>query len=193
MRTRRHNHKLQLIWDVDRFRCHINGIEIAVAPAQFPPFIVEASVEEQDTSLVLGESNEIRDPGNRPVWYFANRLQSLAPLTPGEIIVRTSRPVRIQAIVHDLDQEPICNEYWVRQVVQKIFTVTITRHIQSLQTPLLGTRYGDLEVELFIQILLETLTRQKTGDLKRLWLVTPEQQCESVFRQLKTLLTRYTP
>ncbi|MCI0506433.1 MAG: hypothetical protein L0Z73_10030 [Gammaproteobacteria bacterium] len=193
MRTRRHNHKLQLIWDVDRFRCHINGIEVAVAPVQFPPFIVEAAVEEQDTSLVLGESNEIRDPGNKPVWYFANRLQSLAPLTPGEIIVRKSRPLRIQAIIHDLDQEPICNEYWVRQVVQKIFAVTITRHIQSLQTPLLGTRYGDLEVELFIQILLETLTRQKTGDLKRLWLVTPEQQCESVFRQLKILLTRYTP
>ncbi|WP_455208014.1 hypothetical protein [Kaarinaea lacus] len=186
-----HDHKLQLIWDVDRFRCHMADIEIAVAPAQFPPFKTIAVVEEQDTSLVLGESSEIRDPGEKPLWYLTNKLQSLAPLTPGEVIVRKSRPVRMQAIIYDLDHEPICNEPWVQQAVRKIITLTNTHHIQSLQMPLLGTRYADLETEQFIRLLLETITRHKPVSLRKLWLVTPEQQYESVFHKLNDMLMHY--
>ncbi|WP_455366922.1 hypothetical protein [Kaarinaea lacus] len=184
----RQDRKLKLIWNVDRFRCQFADIEIAVASAQFPPFSANAVVEEQDTSLVLGESNEITDPGNKPVWYFANKLQSLAALTPGEIIVRKSRPVRIQAIVHDLDQEPTCQEVWVEQAIEKIISVTNTHTIYSLQMPVLGTRYGDLETTQVILFVLKTLTLQRPTALRKLWLVTTEQECESVFQLLNSLL-----
>ncbi|WP_455221220.1 hypothetical protein [Kaarinaea lacus] len=183
----RYERKLQLIWNVDRFRRHFNNIEIAVASAQFPPFNIDSTVEEQDTSLVLGETNEIKDPGNKPVWYFANKLQSFAALTPGEIIVRKSRPMRIQAIIHDLDQEPTCHEHWVQQALEKTFSITEIHDIQALQMPLLGTRYSDLETTRFLQLMLEAIALQKP-DLHRLWLITSEQQCESVFHELNALL-----
>lgn len=187
----RQDPKLQLIWNVDRFRCQFADIEIAVASAQFPPFSANAVVEEQDTSLVLGESNEITDPGNKPVWYFANKLQTLAALTPGEVIVRKSRPVRIQAIVHDLDQEPTCNEHWVTQAIEKIIAITDSHSIHSLQMPLLGTRYSDLETGQVMQLLLEAIAQQQPSSLHKLWLMTSEQQCESVFQELNSLLIRY--
>jgi len=183
----RHERKLQLIWNVDRFRRQFLNTEIAVASSHFAPFDVDAIVEEQDTSLVLGESNEIKDPGNKPVWYFANKLQSYAALTPGEIIVRKSRPLRIQAIVHDLDQEPTCREHWIQQTIEKIFTVTDTHNIHAMQMPMLGTRYSDVEITWFLQLVLETIALQKPG-LNKLWLKTTEQQCESVFYELSALL-----
>jgi len=183
----RHERKLQLIWNVDRFRRQFHNVEIAVASANFAPFSVDAVVEEQDTSLVLGESNEIKDPGNKPVWYFANKLQSFAALSPGEIIVRKSRPLRIQAIVHDLDQEPTCRELWIEQTINKIFTITDTHNIHAMQMPMLGTRYSDVETTWFLQLLLNTIALQKPN-LNKLWLRTTEQQCESVFYELNALL-----
>ncbi|HEY5604569.1 MAG TPA: hypothetical protein VIM41_15815 [Gammaproteobacteria bacterium] len=188
---RQRDHKLQLIWDVDRFRRRINNVEIAVAPIQFPPFSTEAVVEEQDTSLVLGETNVLREPDDKPVWYFSNKLQTLVQLTPGEVIVRKSRPMRIQAIVHDLDEELTCNIDWVQQAVKKIIHATNSYHIHSLRTPLLGTRYSNLQPAQFIQILLNALSRQKPVFLNKIWLVTTEQQCESVFHELNSQLTHH--
>lgn len=162
-----------------------------MASLQFPPFSVNAVVEEQDTSLVLGESNEISDPGDKPVWYFTNKLQSLTALTPGEVIVRKSRPMRMQAIVHDLDREPTCNEFWVQQALEKIVDATNTHHVHALQMPLLGTRYSDMTTAQFLQLLLESITQQEPAYLRRLWLVTPEQQCEAIFQELDSLLAYY--
>ena len=179
-----HSHKLQLIWDVDKFRCHVGDIEIAIATTHFPPFDVYAIVEEQDTSLVLGETNEIRDPGDKPAWYIANILQKQTLLSPGHVIIRDTKPLRLQAILHDLDQAPIFREPWIILALQQIIDVTEKRKISSLQMPLLGTRYGGIEVRQFINLLLNKIAKEKIAFLKKLWLVSPEQQCQQIFEDL---------
>ena len=115
-----HGHKLELIWDVDKFRCHVGDIEIAITTINFPPFVIKAIVEEQDTSLVLGETDEIRDQSEKPTWYLANIMEAQSVLSPGHVIIRDTRPLRLQAIVHDLDQDPICKEAWISQALQQI-------------------------------------------------------------------------
>lgn len=179
-----HNHKLELIWDIDKFRCHVNDIEIAIATIHFPPFDIQAIVEEQDTSLVLGETDEIRDTGEKPAWYLANLMETKTLLSPGHVIIRGTKPFRLQAIVHDLDQEPICREPWIILALEQIIDNTEKRKISSLQMPLLGTRYGGIEIRQFLDLLLKKIAKEELQCLTRLWLVSPEQQCQQIFDEL---------
>jgi len=186
----RHNHKLQLIWDIDKFRCHVGDIEIAIATNHFPPFAINAVIEEQDTSLVLGETDKIRDPGGKPSWYLANIAETQSLLSPGHVIVRDTHPLRLQAIVHDLDQDPICRASWISQVLQEIIAISAKRNIHALQLPLLGTRYGGVGFRQFIDMLLDELTQEDPTSLKKLWLVSPEQQCQNIFQELNEAIKR---
>ena len=156
--------KLQLIWNVNKFRCHTNDVEIAIAPNQFPPFPVNAIVEEQDTALILGETNEIRNPGDKPAWYLANTLESQPLLTPGQVIIRDTRPLRLQAIIHDLEEDPSCNELWIFQIIQQIFDIADTRAIHAIQMPLLGTRFNsNIKTGQFFNILLEIMMKRNVN------------------------------
>ena len=177
--------KLQLIWNVNKFRCHTNDVEIAIAPNQFPPFPVNAIVEEQDTALILGETNEIRNPGDKPAWYLANTLESQPLLTPGQVIIRDTRPLRLQAIIHDLEEDPSCNELWIFQIIQQIFDIADTRAIHAIQMPLLGTRFNsNIKTGQFFNILLEIINRQRPAPINKLWLVTDEEKCELFYNEL---------
>ena len=185
-----YSQKLELIWDIDKFRCHVNDIEIAIATTHFPPFDVNAIVEEQDTSLILGETDEIRDPGDKPAWYLANIMETKTLLSPGHVIIRGTKPFRLQAIVHDLDQEPICREPWIILALDQIIDITEKRKINSLQLPLLGVRYGGIEIRRFLDLLLKKIAREKLQSLKKLWLVSPEQQCQLIYDELNDAICR---
>jgi len=175
---------LQLIWDINKFRCRVNQVEIAVAPAKFPPFAVGAVIEEQDTALLLDDSNELRDPGQKPLWFYANKLDHQTLLNPGQVVTRDTQPLRLQAIIHDLESEPICNELWVFQAIQQTMEIVENRKIEAIQTPPLGCRFGKLKYDQFFAILLEIITRQRPAPVARIWINIPEENCETVFTLL---------
>ena len=177
---------MQLIWDINKFRCQINHVELAIAPAKLAPFPVGAVVEEQDTALILDESDEIRDPGQKPPWFYANKLERQALLTPGQVITRDTQPLRLQAIIHDLESEPICNELWIFQALQQTIDIAELRKIDSLRMPLLGCKFGKLLPSQFFAILLEIITRQRPAPINRLWLTVAEEDCEKIFNLLST-------
>lgn len=183
--------KLQLVWDINKLHCHINGVEIAVAPPHLAPFKTDALIEEQDTALVLGESEEIRDPGEKPAWYLANKLESQVLLTPGEVIVRDTTPLRLQAVVHDLDAVPSCSELWIFQAIQQVFEIAGSRGFASLQIPMLGCRFSNLQTGQFLGILLQIITRQRPSPINKLWLLSTEQDCEAVFAELAEKARQY--
>ncbi|MGD8570434.1 MAG: hypothetical protein PVJ39_20260 [Gammaproteobacteria bacterium] len=183
--------KLELVWDINKFRCQINGIDIAVAPSHLAPFKFDAIVEEQDTALILGETDEIRDPGEKPAWYLANKLESQTLLTPGQIIIRDTVPLRLQAIVHDLDAEPSCNELWVYQALEQIFEISESRNIPNIQMPLLGTHFSRMQTGQFLDVLLQLVTRQRPAPVEKIWLVTTEQGYEPVFQALSQKIHHY--
>ena len=107
-------------------------MEIAISPSQFAPFTVQAIVEEQDTALILGNTDKINDPGNKPAWYLANTLETQPLLTPGQVIIRDTQPLRLQAIIHDLDAEPTCNELWIFQAIQQTFDIAENRDLNAI-------------------------------------------------------------
>ena len=180
---------MQLIWDINKFRCHVNQVELAIAPAKFPPFTVGAIIEEQDTALILDESDEIRDPGNKPLWFYANKLDQQSLLDPGQVITRDTQPLRLQAIIHDLESEPICNELWIFQAIQQAFEIAENRQISALLCPLLGCKFGKIAPRQFFSLLLEIVNRQRPAPVERLWISVPEENCETVFNILSELIT----
>ena len=156
-------------------------MELAIAPVKFPPFSVGAVIEEQDTALILDESDEIRDPGQKPPWFYANKLDQQSLLEPGQIITRDTQPLRLQAIIHDLESDPICNELWIFQALQQAIEVAENRKIYSLQVPLLGCKFGKIKPAQFFAILLEIIRRQRPAPVNRLWINVPEENCQTIF------------
>jgi len=179
-----HTAKLQLIWNVNKFRARFNCVDIAIAPQQFSPFQVDALVKEQDTALIMGESQTLRSDEDMPVWYLANKLESKNLPSPGQVIVRDTHPLRLQAIVHDLDSEPSCSELWIFQAIQQIFDTAESRGLHAIQMPLLGTRYSGITPRQFFTILLEIINRKRPAPIGKLWLVTTELECEHLFQEL---------
>lgn len=175
---------LQLIWDINKFRCQLNGVEIAISPGKFPPFPVGAVIEEQDTALILDDSSEIRDPGEKPPWFYANKLDQQVLLDPGQVITRDTQPLRLQAIIHDLESDPVCNELWIFQALQEAMDIAEQRSISALQTPLLGFKFGKFPAQQFFAVLLEILSRQRPAPIARLWITAPEENCESIYTTL---------
>ena len=183
---------MQLIWDINKFRCEVNQVEIAVAPAKFPPFDIGAQVEEQDTALLLDDSNEIRDPGSQPPWFFANKLESQSLLKPGQVITRDTQPLRLQLIIHDLESEPVCNELWIFEALQTALEIAEQKEITSIQSPLLGVKFGKIKPSQFFSLLIEILNRQRPPPIKHLWLTSPEEECEAAFSDLQNCCGAYS-
>ena len=175
---------MQLIWNINKFRCQVNQVEIAIAPSKFSPFSIEAIIEEQDTALLLNESEELRDPGKKPPWFYANKLEQQTLLDPGQVVIRDTQPLRLQLIIHDLEADPICNELWIFQALQQALEIAEQRKIDALQTPLLGFKFGKIKPKQFFGILLEIINRQRPALIKRLWITVPEENCEKIFTLL---------
>ena len=107
------------------------------------------------------------------------------------MVVRDTIPLRLQAVVHDLDAEPSSNELWIFQAVQQIFEIADSRGIASLQIPPLGCRFSNLQTGQFLDILLEIITRQRPSPINKLWLLSTEQDCEAVFNELSERTRQY--
>lgn len=183
----------ELVWDIDKLRLNLAGIEVAVAHSKLSPFNISAVVEEQDTDRVLGECTEIRDPGDKPVWYLANKLSSEPQKKTGCVVVCGQHPFTLQAIVHDLDEDPSWSHDRIAEALHNIFSLTIEKNISSIQLPMLGNIHGRFGLENFIALLAEKLdefvnTKGKTLQkmpLQRIWLLVPDDQCEKAFSILK--------
>ncbi len=183
----------ELVWDIDKLRLNFAGIEVSVVHSKLPPLNVSAIVEEQDTDRVLGECTEIRDPGDMPVWYLANKLSSAPQKRTGCVVVCGQHPCTLQAIVHDLDEDPSWSYDWIAEALHNIFSLTIEKNISSIQLPMLGNVHGRFGLENFIALFVEKLdefvnTNGKTLQrmpLRRIWLMVPDDQCEKAFSILK--------
>ena len=147
----------------------IGSIEITVAPPEYPPFEIDAIVEEQDTSLILGVEPEIRYPGES-YDSLVNHMYVQQPRSPGEIIVKKSCPLRFCAIVHDIEQKPTWKEEWVATALKKLLYEIGKYQVKTVVMPLLGTVYGSMSDESFIKLLCVALRTVQPGYPEKIWL-----------------------
>jgi hypothetical protein len=159
------------------------GVRITLAPAYRPPFEVQALVLEEDTYLVLSSTPEVREPRE-------HRLRTLTegflaqPKAPGSVVVKQGEPIRLLAIVHDLGAEPTCRQEWVEEALRGSFEQARQLEVRHLGVPILGRVHGQLGLGAFARLLRDALGELGTGDLERVWLVTPCELEAEMRRQL---------
>jgi len=176
--------KLRLAWDINSFSTRINGIDIVIASKTVAPFDIEAVVEEQDAALILSKPDIIYDPGDKPAWFLANKLESQSLLKPGAVIKRGVKPFQLLAIVHDLDQEPSWSSVWIAQSLENILKLSEELDLSAIQLPVLGAVHGRFEIAEFIQLLISAVSKNKCA-LKKIWLVVPRHECYRALSILK--------
>ena len=182
---------MRLVSDFGKFHLNINGVDIAVSPKRVAPFDVAAVVEEQDVALILNpdqeiEHQEIRDPGDKPLWYLSHKLESQATHKPGSIFICYETPLRLLAIVHDFDHEPSWRSSWIAQALENLFDIADEKDISSLKLPVLGAQYGRFSLDEFLSLLVTALNKASWRTLKRIWLVVPAEDCRRVFDKLES-------
>ena len=128
---------------------------------------VDVVVEEQDTNLVLGKSPVIMDTiESFPA--LVKKMEQQIHEIPGNVIVKQSIPIRLVAIVYDVEHTPICKESWIEEALQNILMQCDKYKIKTLAMPLLGTSYGKLREETTMQLLQDSLIQNRKQTLKKI-------------------------
>ena len=177
--------KLRLIRGGYPYEFSIGPVSITAAPIDRPPFKIDAVAAEEDTFLVLSANPEVRDPGESMVRVMTQVIET-KPTKPGSVLMRDGDPMRLLAIVHDLNQEPSWREEWIVSALDGIFLIAESQGISSIALPFLGTLHGSLEKQRFIVLLCNVLGRITTVNLKRIWLVVPDKTSSDIFAGITT-------
>jgi hypothetical protein len=130
---------------------------------------VDAVVEEQDTDLSLGKAAVIMETVESFTTMVEQMEQQIQKI-PGSVIVKKSKPKRLIAIVYDINHTPICEEAWVKEVIQKIFSECYKLKIKVIAMPLLGTTHGQLMDETIIQLLQDILLKNRHHNPKKIFI-----------------------
>ena len=147
---------------------HIAGNTIIQFTETDPALLnVDAVVEEQDTNLILGKSPVILDT----IESFPAMVKKMEQQTcekVGNVIVKQSIPIRLIAIVYDVEHTPIGKKIWIVEAIQNILAQCDKYKIKTLAMPLVGTSYGKLEEESIIQLLQNSLIQNRQQTLKKI-------------------------
>ncbi|MBN2358960.1 MAG: hypothetical protein JXR83_05870 [Deltaproteobacteria bacterium] len=142
-------------------------IAILVVDAQGELGDVDAVVVEDDTYHVLSA-----DPAWRPVAEHPLRVLNAAigalPDALGDVTVVEERPLKLCAVIHDLDREPSCDQRAIGLALAEVLAIVQRRELRSLALPLLGTVHGRVPVADAIEILRGALAGASATTLRGL-------------------------
>ena len=147
---------------------HIAGNTILQFTETDPALLdADAVVEEQDTNLILGNSPVILESiESFPA--LVQKMEQQSREIVGSVLVKQSRPIRFIAIVYDVEHTPIGEKIWIEEAIRNILSLCDKYKIKILAMPLLGTSYGKLDEESIIQLLQDSLIKNRLQTLKKI-------------------------
>ena len=139
--------------------------------------------------LVLGAAGEARG------WYSSPKavlsgLDDAFPKTLGSLLIRDGEPIRMLAVVHDLDREPSWNEEAISESIRKVFQACGDGGIGRVAMPFLGTKWGTLAPHRFVRLLGDSLSGLDPSGEILVWLELPEGSGELDLAPLEPWLER---
>jgi hypothetical protein len=162
----------------------LGSTTVTIAPPDEAPFPVQAVVEEQDTCLILDIEPVIRKP-MESFPRLVRQANEQRPRTPGEVVVRPGSPMRLLAVVHDLEREPSCKESWINDALLNVLRQLGRHRVNAAALPLLGTVHGHFNGMRFVRLLRDALHSHTSSYPKKLWLIAPEGDCEWIAKYLE--------
>jgi hypothetical protein len=131
---------------------------VRVIDATAPVGDVDAIVVEDDTRHVLSA-----DPAWRPVRGSLRRALEQAvrsqPDPLGSVTAIAGEPLRLCAVVHDLEREPSCDPASVQAALHQLLALAGQRGLVRIALPLLGTVHGRLPLVEAVRLLVDALAR----------------------------------
>ncbi len=165
----------------DELRC--GRLRVVPASRDRPPFPVEAIVVEEDAWQVLAADPAVRKPSDHPI-RLLRELEHLAPAPVGSVLADEGSPLRLRAVIHDLDQHPSCRPEWVHAGLRAVCGEGARRRLTTLALPLLGSGHGLLPARQCAALLREALPRVRRGQLEKLWLIVGDVERGAVLEEL---------
>jgi hypothetical protein len=143
----------------------MGAIEISfIGPAA--PAGADLIVVEEDTCGLLNAPADIRDPNEHPIRLYT-ALHNFIPFEPGSVRMHANV---LEAVVVDIEAQPPCRPEWIKLALQKIFAHIEQHRLHSIELPLLGTRYGKLDIETSIRLIREALLQYPQTPLHKIQL-----------------------
>jgi hypothetical protein len=169
--------RIQLISDDYGRSLIFSGIRISAAPEDQAPFPIAAVALEEDTNLLMSARAEI----HAPVESFGELVEEIAsfePVNPGTVVVQSDSPLRLLAIIHDIEQSPTWKEAWIEQALFAVLKESEHRRLGSLCLPVLGSLHGAMSTTRFASLLRLALEQLRPKRLRRIWTLVPEDDSE---------------
>lgn len=128
-----------------------------------------AIVREEDVQLVLSAASDLHLTGES-LRELERAVVEAKGHAPGSVVVQGGRPLRLLAIIHDVDREPSWREEWITAATQAVFREVHWRGLTRIAMPLLGTVHGRLASQRAAELLASVLERPDVANPERLWL-----------------------
>ncbi len=167
----------------------IGNVSIQLGPQQRPPFPVSAIVVEQDTAMVLDSEQPFYAPV-ATLQRLHEEVERFHEPPLGSVVTQRGEPRRLYAIVHDLEQKPTWREEWVFAALENLFLEAERLRLSNLAMPLLGTRFGNLSPQRFIELLCNTLHSIPPRRALKLWLIAPRHRTHGLLMALRNQAER---
>jgi hypothetical protein len=164
--------QLRLIHGGRDLERNVGGVRVWAAPLHQPPFEVDAVVYQEDTYGVLAAPTEVEPDADHPVRVFHGAAR-LEPSPLGSVCVVEEKPLRLHAVVCDLDADAPCCATWIERAFAEVLRLAAERRLARIGAEILGAAYGHLEVEEAAGLLLRVLAAREVCHPSQLWLIVP--------------------
>ena len=143
------------------------GVTITVSPTQ--PFAVSVFAYEEDTSLILSTAARVQTLDDHPIRVMTALIEEPA-YAPGTVLPRGGSPLRLFAVVHDLEQEPTTCDEWILNALEGVLSFCNAHGVVALGLDPLGAVHGKHSVDQFRETLVQQLSVRPPNTLHHVWL-----------------------
>ncbi|HEY5701483.1 MAG TPA: hypothetical protein VIT83_05290 [Gammaproteobacteria bacterium] len=176
--------RLQLISDEFGRAVLFRGLRIVASPDNQPPFELDALTFEEDTNLLMSPGAELAPPPES-ITELVSDIAAFNPLEQGSVVARGKAPVRLLAIVHDIDKIPTWTEESVRNSMASLLEKTEALGLESVALPMLGSVHGTLPPARFAGLLRIALEQFPPRRLKRMWIRAADEAADAVLDEFR--------
>lgn len=180
---------LRLIPGGRRREIRCGDLRIVIAPESSPPFTLQACAFEEDTWLIMSAEPDIAPVEIHPIRRMTELIDARKE-APGTVVVRgNTRPLRLLAVVHDVDCDPTWRAQWVHAALKNLLRECEKHRVSALGLPVLGAKHGAMAADRFAGLLARVLNAASLLFLKRIWLIAPLEDHGRIADALQLLRT----
>lgn len=164
---------------------HVPRLRLVTAPwSSLYDLPVDAVVEEQDRYRILGLDTSLPEPVSASFPRLISEIDSELPVALGSLLRGHGKPVRLQAVLIDIDHGGRVELEHLREVADRLCILVDAMPIRRLGMPLLGGVHGDVAPAVFASVFAPRL---RATQLETLYLLTGSNPEAHVLNELRAL------